>query len=534
MRKSWLFAAVGACLSIIAVPALAAPAKPVGQNEAPVLQGDGTVVSHHTITLANGKKLSYTARAGFLPLRRDNARSGGETLAQMFFVAYTADSQPGVRRPVTFSWGGGPGSSSTLSGDGPRKLKAAKDYANGAPPPYEIVDNPDTWLDMTDIVMVDEIGTGYSRMTSPDYAHLFYTADGDADAFAEFIRIYTRRYDTTSAPIFLKGGSYGSIRGALVSSAAEKRNIPIRGLVLSAIAITNGADDGDLAASWVVPSYTAAAFHHKLLSPELMADRDKTIKAAEDWTTGPYAVALARGNSLNESDRKQIAEQYARFTGLKPELVLANNLRVPTAVFTNELLRDQGKIVGAYDTRIAVKANPQAFDPTKDPSLNLKPNAASSMMERIYFSKELGVNADLLGPAVDSVHLGPMGGAWPGPKGGAWPDSAAQTNQWMAVLWGEQGEPIPSNVPQIFEKNVETNKNLDVLLMTGRFDLATRYMANRYLQTHVRPEALSRVKVVVPESGHSVPEGQVKAAVRDLYAKALAEPAPSGARSSPE
>ena len=473
-----------------------------------MLQGDGTVVSRHVVTLRNGQKLRYTARAGFLPLRRDDAAGNGDVLANMFFVAYTVETPGNEPRPVTFHWGGGPGSSSALGAAGPRRARGGV-----------IEDNPETWLDMTDIVMIDEIGTGYSRMTSADHAHLFFNPDGDAKSFVEAMRIYLRRYQTTTAPIFLHGSSYGSVRGVLVAEAAARRRIPVRGMVLGAAFYDSGDTVSDLSAISLVPSYTAAALFHGKLAPDLMADPDKTLMLAEQWAFGPYASALQKGNSLTVAERQAIAAEYARFSGIALNVVEANNLRVPSAVFSNMLLRDEGKIIGAYDTRVAVVSEPKAFDPTSDPGIKVGINANPGAMERLYFARELGVNADLLGPAVDSTYLGAMGGGWPGVKIHTLPQSAAQTSEWMSMRWSAFGNPVPADLLSRLHANLRENRDLSVLLINGKYDIVTPYAQSIYAKNRAPDDLAPQVSVEKVDSGHGMSLESIRDMVRAFYAR---------------
>jgi len=531
-----LFALAFTASGLLAGPS--APSSKAGstspQSPGAVLQGDGTVVSHHAVTLANGRRISYTARAGFLPLRRDDAGSNGELLGEMFFVAYTVDTPPRApSRPLTFVWDGGPGGSASLSEEGPRRLNSSTSIFDDAPEkntktaplPSQVVENPDTWLDITDLVLIDEMGTGYSRLAKPEYGKLFFSEQADAESFTEFIRIYLRRYDTRDAPIFLKGESYGSIRGVLVSAAAERRGIPIRGMTITALALLDSVMRTDLGPAILFPAFTAAALYHKKLPANLLVDRDKTLHEAESWASGPYTSALVRGNSLSPEDRRTVVQQYARYSGLSPEVIEKYNLRVATEEFANELLRSEGKILGHYDSRISKVSPPIPFNPTTDPSLHLRGNAMPSLLERIYLARELGVNADLFGSKVDGTYLGPFGGAWPPTTSGAWPQSAIATSEWMAVRWGDgNNESYPESVLEAFVKNMDTNRNLYVLFAGGRYDMVTPYSGMDYVSSHVKPDARDRVRVLATESGHDVPNDQLHQAAREFYQEVLAKP----------
>jgi pimeloyl-ACP methyl ester carboxylesterase len=499
--------AASATLLLVAASAYAQTPMSLPQSPGAVLQGDGTVVSPHGVTLSSGQKLEYTARAGFLPLRRDDAAGNGEVLANMFFVAYTVDTPRNEARPLTFRWGGGPGSSSAMGQEGPRRAR------NGI-----VEGNPETWLDVTDIVMIDQVGTGYSRMTKPEYANLFFTPDGDAEAFVEAMRIYIRRYQTIDAPIFLHGSSYGSVRGVLVAEAAARRRIPIRGMILGA-AFYDGLDvASDLSAISLLPSYTAAALYHGKLAPELMADPDETLGQAEAWAFGPYASALQKGNMLSPEERRSIAVEYARYSGLPVAVIEANNLRIQSQTFSNMLLRDQRMIIGAYDSRIAVPGDPQEFDPTKDPGIQIGVNAMPGPMERLYFARELGVNADLLGPVVDSTYLGAMGGGWPGVMIHTLPSAAAQTSEWMSMRWSAYGNPVPPDLLSRLYGVLRNNNTLNVLLINGKYDTITPYAQLVYARNRAPDDISSRLSVEKVDSGHALSATSIRDAVRSFYA----------------
>jgi carboxypeptidase C (cathepsin A) len=474
-------------------------------NTGPVTQEDGTILSRHTIVTEGKKKLTYTARAGFIPLRENWSV---ELRAEIFFVAYTADPVSGAKpRPLTFVWGGGPGSSQTLSRIGPRRLKLASD------PPYEIMDNPSTWLTMTDLVLIDTVGTGYSRMTKPEFASLFYNPSGDAESLTEFIRIYLKRYDVANPPIFLAGGSYGSVRCALVAEKADRRGIPIRGLIMSAVGLTIAHHGSDLYYSILIPTFTATAYAHKKLPPDLLSNLESTLRESESWMQTEYVSALTRGNTLTEGERKSFAEQMARYTGLDPEVIDKYNFRITAEQFSRELLAKEGQEVGLYDTRISSEAYDGPWDPRKDPSLRARGIAMPGLMERLYLARELGVKSDLL-------HAGPFGGSWP-PAEGIFGD-------WMASKWWGYWSPLETdetkyttglnNVVPALMKAMESSRKhqvftgtemvdrvappLQVLMGTGIYDLATPYFGQHWVASRLKPKFKSNVTLADYESGH--------------------------------
>ncbi len=276
------------------------------------------------VTVA-GRVLKYTARAGRLPIL-DNET--GEVHGRIFFTAYTLDPAPGLRaRPLTFLWNGGPGSSSSLVhllGFGPRRLE----------PDGEAVDNPGTWLDQTDLVFVDPVGTGYSRPAKAEYGAEFYQTRGDAESVAEFIRVYRNRFEAWDAPIFLAGESYGVTRAAAVADVLQRRRINVNGVILIGLTLPLGQLTSELRTALTMPTYTAAAYANKKLEPELQNDLQATLRHAEKWAQTEYAPALARRDSLSDSERQLLLTQLARFTGLDRRLLDTKTLSVGMEQFS--------------------------------------------------------------------------------------------------------------------------------------------------------------------------------------------------------
>ncbi|MFO1467922.1 MAG: hypothetical protein U1F35_16025 [Steroidobacteraceae bacterium] len=258
--------------SVLGLSSLAASAAPAASAAA---GADATVTTtHHAVKLRNGHQLDYTARAGFLPLTTDGTR---EEAAHIYFVAYVADRPAGSHaRPITFVFPGGPGAAATLSHEGPRTVVVKDGEA-------QVTDNPDTSLAFTDLVLVDPVGTGYSRVTKPEYASLFYGIKQDTDSLVEFVRLYLQRYDASESPLFLSGGSYGSIRSILVAEAAMDRGIPVRGIMVTAEGAILSVIGSDSYYATLIPGFTTVAFVHNKLTADLMADRARVIEEAKRW-----------------------------------------------------------------------------------------------------------------------------------------------------------------------------------------------------------------------------------------------------------
>jgi carboxypeptidase C (cathepsin A) len=244
--------------------------------------GERPVVTKHSIR-AGGRTLSYTVTTGMMPIRSNT----GEVEARMFFMAYTLDGTTDpAKRPLMFSFNGGPGSSSVwlhLGALGPRRVKMLDD--GGLPPsPYELVDNEHTWLDQTDLVFNDPVGTGYSRAAKPDLAKKFFSLQGDVQSVGEFIRLYLTKFERWASPLFLVGESYGTTRASALSGYLIDRGIAFNGLLLISAIMnfqTVGFHQGnDLPYAVHLPTYTAIAWYHKKLSPDLQKDLKKPRPSA--------------------------------------------------------------------------------------------------------------------------------------------------------------------------------------------------------------------------------------------------------------
>jgi len=313
-----------------------------------------TVITHHQITL-HGKTLSYTATAGRLPIKRDD----GKTEAEMFFVAYTLDGQDAAKRPLTFSFNGGPGSASVWLHMGALGPKRVVLQANGFMPaaPYRLEDNPDTLLDRSDIVMVDAMATGYSRAANAELTKKFLGVKGDVQAFGEFIRLYISRYDRWSSPLFLLGESYGTTRAAGIAGYLADHGIAFNGVTLLSMAVDfqtlEWNKSNDLPYFLLVPTFNMIAGYHHKLAADLTEDVAKTREEVVRWSSNEYALALGKGDAMTPEEHRKIVEQLARYIGLRPEVIEAHNLRIDVPTFTHELLLDQKLVVGRLDGRFS-------------------------------------------------------------------------------------------------------------------------------------------------------------------------------------
>jgi carboxypeptidase C (cathepsin A) len=487
-------------LHVVAAVVLLFGAKPgLAQSPTPV---DSVVTTHHRVVVA-GTPLQYTARAGLLPIRESTS---GEVRGNVFFMSYTLD-QPSRTppRPLTFVWNGGPGSSVSqphLLGFGPRIAKMGDDYGTAGPiSESEMEDNQETWLTATDLVFVDPVGTGYSRPTKPEYASEFYQTRGDAESIAEFIRVYRIRFDAERAPLFIAGESYGTTRAANVADVLARWRIPLRGAVLAALALPLGERSPSLRAALAVPTYTSAAFYWKKLAADLQANRAQALADAETWASGDYAPALARRDSLSDAERRVVLQQLARFTGLDVKSIDSRTLTINNQRFSRELLANEKKVLGLYDSRRVGPAprdsEPGPYDPTTDPSLVpqiLHMNGTSALLTR-YIRDDLQFRSDLL---------------YQGPFGGGYPPPATFRGDWMSTRW-ERGAVVagtasvstpPAGQTPPLRRAMDANPDLRVLSMCGSYDTVCNYYENVWTVANLDPELARRITVRTYEGGH--------------------------------
>ncbi|MDM7921981.1 MAG: hypothetical protein QUS14_06745, partial [Pyrinomonadaceae bacterium] len=360
---------------------------------------DPPVVTKHS-SKVGGRTLNYTVTTGHMPIR--NAVSG-ETEARIFFMAYTLDGvSDRSRRPVMFSFNGGPGSASVwlhLGALGPKRVKMLDDGMM-PPPPYELVENEHSWLDLTDLVFVDTVGTGYSRAVKPDLASKFFSVNGDIESTGEFIRMYLGRYERWASPVFLVGESYGTTRVAGLSNHLFERGVGLSGVALVSM-VTNFqtirfAENNDVPLVMILPSYTATAWYHKKLAPELQnKPLAEVLREAEKFAANEFGPALLRIDRLTAAEKQTLLERFSRFTGLSKEFVDSHNFRVELGEFNKELLRDRRRTTGRLDSRFTgYDKDSGGSGPEFDPSMTaIRPPYTSVFND--YVRRDLGFRSDL-------------------------------------------------------------------------------------------------------------------------------------------
>jgi len=459
-------------------PPATEPVKP-GPGAGAVTAGavdETPVVTHHEVTVG-GKTLRYTATVAQMPI---NAASG-ENEAHMFYMAYTLDGTDPTRRPLTFAFNGGPGSASVwvhMGAMGPRTVQLM-DSGDMPPPPFKLVDNPNSWLDQTDLVFIDPVGTGYSRARTADIARRMNGLPGDLESVGEFIRMYLTRSNRWKSPLFIAGESYGTMRAAGLAGRLIDRGIAFNGIVLISTILNFQTVRPNLTNSLAyavhLPTYTADAFHHKKLAPDLQKDLKATLKEAEGWAMTGYLAALNKGSRLPEAERKTAVEKLARYTGLEPRYVDESDLRIDVAHFTRELLRDKHLTIGRLDGRITGPASLNAGERMEfDPS-NALPEPPFQAAFLDYLREDLGYKSDL------TYYV----------SGGIMPWNWGADNR-----FAETG----SGLYNAFSKN----PYMKVLVCASYFDLATPYFAAQYNLDHIglHPDMLKNISWQYYQAGH--------------------------------
>src|SRR5947207_912559 len=441
------------------------------------------VVSHHQMRM-DGKTLKYTATAGRLPIKR----ADGKIEAEMFFEAYTLDGQEAGKRPLTFAFNGGPGSATIwlhMGALGPRHVALS---ADGFLPmaPYHVEDNPYTLLDQSDLVMVDAIGTGFSRAENLDTSKKFWGVKGDIEAFSEFIRMYLSRYERWSSPLFLLGESYGTTRAAGISGHLSELGINFNGNTLLSMVLNfqtlEDTKTNDEPYIYLIPSYTMiAGYHHKLPS-DLLQDLNKARQEAEQWAVGEYAQALAKGDAMSAAERDKAVTDMARYTGLTKEVIDQANLRIDVAKFTHYLLIDQKLRVGRLDGRYTGPdpdglLDTRFYDPTEANIIGPYNTVFNN-----YVRTELGYKTDM--PYY------------------VFAQQAGFEEKWD---WGSAGEGFPDTASAL-RRAVDKDPFLKVRVMEGYYDLASLFLAAKYTVEHLNlPEKYrAQISYATYESGHMV------------------------------
>lgn len=434
----------------------------------------------HTVTI-DGEQIAYTATAGVMQLLDQD----GVATADIYFTAYMRQNVGDVTaRPVTFAFNGGPGSSSVwlhMGALGPRRVEFGTE-GEPLPPPGTLVDNAFSWLDVTDLVFIDPVSTGFSRALKEEEAKNFHGVEKDISSVGDFIRLYTTRYGRWLSPKFLAGESYGTTRASGLAKYLQTRHgMYLNGIVLVSAVLnfqTLIFNPGNDTPYWLyLPSYTASAWYHQKLAPELQEDLGRTLAEAERWAATEYLLALTKGAALTVPEREEVVRKLARYTGCSETFARNADLRIRTSHFTKELLRDRGMTVGRFDSRYTGRDRNSVEDSyERDPSYSaiLGPYAAAL---NHYLRSELQYENDRFYEILTG-------------RVSPW-DFGNAKNSYL-------------NVAESLREAISQNPRLHVLFASGRYDLATPYFATDYTIAHLGlPEELrGNISHEYYEAGH--------------------------------
>jgi carboxypeptidase C (cathepsin A) len=442
---------------------------------------DAPVVQKHSVRVGN-RTLNYTTTTGFMPIR--NTQSG-EVEARIFFMAYTLDDVADTsKRPLMFSFNGGPGSSSVwlhLGALAPKRVRMLDDGLM-PPPPYQLVDNDQTWLTETDLVFIDPVGTGYSRAAKPEFGAKFWSLNGDIESVGEFIRMYLGRYERWNSPLFLVGESYGTTRAAGLTNHLFERGIGLNGICLVSVVMSfqsiRFAETNDLPLVLIFPSYAATAWYHKQLAPELQRKTlTEVLREAENFAINEYAPALLKIDRLTASEKQNLLDKFSFYSGLSKQFVDQNNFRVELGEFQKELLREQRRSVGRLDSRFTgIDRDASGNNPDFDPSLTaIRPPYTSVFND--YVRRDLGFKSDL------EYYI--LGGGINAPWNWNTNNAYADTSQTLKLAMAK-------------------NPYMKVFIASGYYDMATPYFATDYTLSamNLEPALRRNISVYYYDAGH--------------------------------
>jgi|SRR5579871_826146 len=440
-----------------------------------------TSKTEHSITI-NGQTIKYTAVAGTMLLKKED----GTPTASMFYIAYTKEGVTDAsRRPLTFAFNGGPGSSSVwlhMGTLGPKRVVMDAE-GNPTPPPYKFADNEYSLLDLTDLVFIDPVSTGYSRAIPENTARNFHGLDADRNSVAEFIRLYTTRNARWESPKFLAGESYGTTRAAALSNyLQDTMGINLNGIILLSAVLDFGVirfDTGnDLPYPLFLPTYTAAAWYHKKLPKDLQAaGLQKAIEESKRYASGPYTLALFKGDSMSAEERSAVVKNLARLTGLSPTFIEENNLRVRAGRFEKELLRDERRTLGRYDSRLeGVDEDAAGTNPEYDPSYASVQGAFTAAWNQ-YVRTDLKFESDLQYEVL-----------------------TGRVNPWSYEDYQNRYVDVAGTLREAMTQNA----GLKVFVGAGYYDLATPFYSVEYTLSHMGldPKFRDHISMSYYEAGH--------------------------------
>lgn len=424
---------------------------------------DKIVVTNHTTTIKN-VTVNYQAETGTQPVWNEK----GQPIASLFYTYYRRTNvKNSTYRPLIFSFNGGPGSASVwmhVAYTGPRILKIDDE---GYPvQPYGYESNPYSILDVADIVYINPVNTGYSRMVEVDGKmpdrKKFFGINADIEYLAEWLNTFVSRKQRWESPKYLIGESYGGTRVMGLSLALQNN----QWMYLNGVIMVSPADyktlrtGGPLASSLNLPYYTAAAWYHKQL-PSALQEKDLTdiLPEAEEFAINTLMPTLAKGGFLSLEEKQKIADKMSYYSGISSKVLMQQNLDLPTRYFWKELLRDQGKNIGRLDSRyLGIDKKESGTGPDYSAELTSWLHSFTPAINH-YIRKELKFETDI------------------------------KYNMFGPVRpWDNENDNTRDNLRQAMAQN----PYLHVMTQSGYYDGATTYFAAKYSQWQMDPSGKLR------------------------------------------
>jgi len=475
MKIKHLVAATALALSF----SMAAGAQPAPQERAgpPADREPQMQVSRHSGTFG-GQRVNYSATAGEIFLRAED----GTPRAAIFHVAYVKEPRD-PSRPVTFLFNGGPGSGSVwlhMGAFGPKRVGIPSDGTDDGAAPYPILDNPDSLLDVTDIVFIDPVGTGFSHALGKTDPKEFWGVTKDAQSVAEFIRLWLNRNGRWNSPKYLGGESYGTTRSAAVINQLEGtyNDVAFQGVLLISTILDFGAGadtpGNELSPMLNLPSMAATALYH---GKAQASSTEAFVEEARQYAMGPYATALLKGQRLGADERASVRRELSRFTGLSETYLEQADLRVEPARFYKELLRDRGLTVGRLDSRYTGRDYDNAGENYDNDPRFYGIDAGYTAAVNSWVRDGLGFETDRSYVTIGSVQ------------------------PWDWNIGGGRDANAYLNVTPYLGKAMRENKDMRIFVGQGYYDFATPFMAAEYALTRTGiPQ--DRVEYQYYGSGH--------------------------------
>lgn len=442
-------------------------------------------VTKHQIS-NGGKTIEYTATAKETYLRDVK----GEPVASIWSVAYTQNNTNPISKPVTFVFNGGPGSASVwlhFGMFGPELVKVNSDaIEDDGAAPYNLIKNDKGILDVTDLVFIDPVGTGYSRVLGKGKVEDYWGLNEDAQSIAKFMRQWITENNRWYSPKYIAGESFGTTRAVAVAHVLEGngQNMALNGLILISQALdydgSTSIPNNITSFLTYLPSMAATAWYHK------KAGQNKTLESfvqeCRDFTYTIYAPALYKGNLLSEVEKNEIADKLSYFIGLPKDYILRSNLRILMHRFQKQLLSDQGLAIGRLDGRfMGDEGDKLSEGPHLGDASDYQIDAAFTATLNYYYANVLKVKMDR--PYLTNNE--DIGNKW----------------RWRTVPDGAYWEPTPVNVADRLGETMRRNTDMKVMVASGYYDLICPFFDTEY--TFSRNNIVKeRVKLYYYEAGH--------------------------------